>query len=33
MRTTFHQLSDVAAEDWLALLNNKDVHRHMPLGG
>lgn len=33
MSYSFHRLSDIPAADWLALLNNTDVHRHMPLGG
>jgi len=28
---TFHRLSDVASEDWVRLLNDPDVRRHMPL--
>lgn len=33
MSYSFHRLSEISADDWLTLLNNHDVHRHMPLGG
>ena len=33
MRLDFGPLSDVAPSDWLTLLNNRSVHRHMPLAG
>jgi hypothetical protein len=33
MDLTVHPLSDIAAADWLPLLNHPDVRRHMPLAG
>lgn len=33
MSYSFHPLSEVSPADWLELLNNHDVHRHMPLAG
>lgn len=31
MTVTFHALSDIAAADWLVLVNHPEVIRHMPL--
>lgn len=31
MTFTFHALSDIPGEEWRALLNHRDVIRHMPL--
>jgi RimJ/RimL family protein N-acetyltransferase len=30
---TVHRFSEIAPADWVRLLNNPEVHRHMPLGG
>lgn len=33
MVLTVHRLSEIAADDWLLLLNHPEVRRHMPLSG
>jgi hypothetical protein len=30
---TLHRFTEIVPADWLTLLNDKDVHRHMPLAG
>jgi RimJ/RimL family protein N-acetyltransferase len=30
---TLHKFGEISAGDWLALLTDPEVHRHMPLGG
>jgi RimJ/RimL family protein N-acetyltransferase len=30
---SLHRFSEISAADWVRLLNDHEVHRHMPLGG
>lgn len=30
---SFHRFAEIAPADWVRLLNDPDVHRHMPLAG